>query len=145
MGGGTPEKLLVTASGCAGKTTFSKKKNFCGYTLSDSLIKQYDRKESFEDFQLSFWKNQADKICVCDTLFKFRFIDGVHTVVVMPPKRIHLKNYKVRRKITGTFSMKWILIWRKEILRFAGEHNLEIFPDFETALTLISRNKKNSI
>ena len=142
--GEIPKKLVVLASGCSGKTTFSKRKSFCGYTLSDSLIKKWrDRtKESLEEFQESFWRTHPGKICVLDNLFQFRFIKGVYAVVVMPSKKNHLRNYRVRRKKTGTFSMMWILKWRKDILQFTREKKLKIFPDFETALIAISKEKE---
>jgi hypothetical protein len=139
-----PEKIILVAPACAGKSTFSKKNKFCGYTLYDALDKIWDRvTEDYEDFRLSFFKEHSGKVCAVDPFYKIKVFDGINVSIVMPPKEIHLRNYRVRRKISGTFSMKIILNMRKEILQFAAENNLKIFPDFETALTKLSKNQKN--
>jgi hypothetical protein len=141
-----PSLLMAIAPTCSGKSTFSKKKKFCGYALYDSLKKPNDLNKSwdratgnYEDFRKSFLRDHPGKACVLDPFYNIRTSDGIYMIVVMPPKEIHLRNYKVRRKITGTFSMKTILKWRKSILQFAIENGLQIFPDFETALTQLSK------
>ncbi len=142
---GSPEKVMIIAPGCSGKSTFSAKKEYCGYVLYDDIGRTWDRtKGDYEEFRLSFLKNHSGKVCVLDPFYRISLFDNIHIAVVMPPKKNHLRNYKVRRKITGTFSMKQILNWRKEISQFALENNLQIFPDFETALIQLSQNNKNS-
>ena len=137
-----PEKLIIIASGCAGKSTFSKKRIFYGYTIYDDMRKIWDRTTDFEDFRWPFLRNHAGKVCVLDPLFApMKFFDDIDVVVVMPPKKIHFRNYKVRRSITGTFSMKLILNWRRKILQLASDNNLQIFSDFETALIQLSKEK----
>ncbi len=135
-----PNKIIIIAPACAGKSTFSKKKFFCGYTLYDALDKIWDRTtEDYEKFRLAFLKNHPGKVCVVDPFYKIRPVDDISVVTVMPPKEIHIRNYRVRKKITGTFSMKTILNHRKRILHFSAEKNLMISPDFETALIQISK------
>jgi hypothetical protein len=144
LGKSASEKIMLVDPACAGKSTFSKKKKFYGYTLYDALDRVWDRvTEDYEEFRLSFFKNHPGKVCVVDPFYKVKIFADITVSVVMPPKKIHIRNYKVRRKITGTFSMKTILNMRKEILQFAAENNLKIFPDFETALTKLSKNQKN--
>ena len=139
----SPEKLMIIAPGCSGKSTFSAKKEYCGYALYDDMSRTWDRtKGDYEEFRLSFLRNHSGKVCALDPFYRIRLFDNIHIAVVMPPKKNHLRNYKVRRKITGTFSMKQILNWRKEILQFSLENNLQIFPDFETALIQFSKHDK---
>ena len=82
-----PEKLIIIASGCAGKSTFSKKKVFCGYTIYDDMRRIWDRSIDIEDFRWPFLRNHPGKVCVLDALFvPIRFFDDISVVVVMPPK-----------------------------------------------------------
>ena len=135
------KKIIIIAPTCAGKSTFSKKKKFCDYTLYDALDKSWDRTTvDYEEYRLSFLRNHPGKVCTVDPFYKIKLFDGILIAVVMPPKKIHLRNYKSRRKITGTFSMKAILSWRNDILQYALENKLNIFPDFETALIQLSRS-----
>ena len=136
-------KIIIIAPACAGKSTFSKKKEFCGYTLYDALDKIWDRStEDYENFRLDFLRKHSGKVCAVDPFYKIKLFDDISVITVMPPKKIHIRNYKIRRKITPTFSMKKILKYRKRILKFSTENNLNIFPDFETALVQISEQEK---
>jgi hypothetical protein len=138
-----PNKIIIIAPACAGKSTFSKKKEFCGYTLYDALDKIWDRStEDYENFRLDFLRKHSGKVCAVDPFYKIKLFDDISVITVMPPKKIHIRNYKIRRKISPTFSMKKILKYRKRILKFSTENNLNIFPDFETALVQISEQEK---
>ncbi|MCL0039488.1 hypothetical protein M1M85_00875 [Nitrospinaceae bacterium] len=39
----SPEKLMILAPGCSGKSTFSAKKEYCGYALYDDMGRTWDR------------------------------------------------------------------------------------------------------